>query len=117
MHPRNRVRELRKRAGITQEELGKLAGVSQEAISQIENDKRPLTVDWMRSFARIFNVSTAELLADEDNPHRLTEQERELLEHFRAADAAQRQLITRVAEPVQQEYTTDDASRDRLRVA
>lgn len=100
MHPTNRVRELRKRAKMTQEDLGKAAGVSQEAISQIENDRRPLTIDWMRAFARIFGVSTAEILGDDDHPGRLSEEERTLLEHYRSANSAQRELVQRVAEPV-----------------
>lgn len=100
MHPRNRIRELRKQAKLTQDELGRLAGVSQEAISQLENDKRPLTVDWMRTFARIFSVSTVDLLADEDNPNRLTDEEKKLLEAYRTAPTEQQTMIQRVAEPL-----------------
>lgn len=102
MHPKNRLRELRKRAKITQSELAKLSGVSQPAISQIENDERPLTVDWMRTFARIFGCTTADLLDQDDNPHRLTDEERELLEKYRQADETQRAMVQRVAEPIEQ---------------
>lgn len=101
MHPTNRIRELRKKAGLSQAELARIVGISQPAISQIENDTRPLTIDWMRSLARIFGVTAADILCDHDNPHRLSDEEQALLDNFRAADEAQRALIGRVAEPLQ----------------
>lgn len=100
MHPRNRLRELRKRAKLTQKELADKSGVSQPAISQLENDERPMTIDWMRIFARIFGVTSADLLDDEDNPHRLSPDELELIRNFRAADDQQRRMMQRVAEPL-----------------
>lgn len=100
MNPRNRLRELRKKAGLTQTALANLTGVSQPAISQIENDETPITIDHMRTFARIFGVIPADLLTEADNPDRLSEEERALLEQFRAADPAQREMIARVAEPL-----------------
>jgi transcriptional regulator with XRE-family HTH domain len=101
MAPRNRLRELRKRAGLTQIELADRTGVSQSAISQIENDVLPMDTAWMRAFARELECNTADLLADEDNPDRLDEAERELINRFRAATLEQRALIARVAEPLQ----------------
>lgn len=100
MNPRNRLRLLRKRAGISQARLAQLSGVSQPAISQLENDERPLTLDWMRVFARIFGVTVADLLDDEDNPHRLDPEEQILVENFRHADPGQREMVKRVAEPL-----------------
>lgn len=99
MHPGNRIREMRKRAKLSQVELAELSGVSQPAISQLENDERPLTIDWMRTFAKIFGCSPADLLTDEDNPDRLSAEERHLVQQYREADALQREMITRVAEP------------------
>lgn len=116
MHPSNRIRELRKKAGLNQAELARLAGISQPAISQLENDTRPLTVDWMRTLARIFGVSTADILGEQDNPHRLDEAEQHLLDNFRNADPAQREMIARVAEPIAPFHGAELLS-DRLRRA
>lgn len=101
MNPSNRVRELRKKAGLSQAQLANLAGISQPAVSQIENDTRPLTIDWMRSLARILDCTPADLLSEEDNPDRLDDQERELVHNFREANEAQREMLRRVAEPMQ----------------
>ena len=101
MHPGNRIRELRKAAGLSQVELAQRTGVSQPYISQIENqDASSLDIARMRVLSREFGCSPADLLADSDNPDRLDEQERELIKRFRAASAVQREMILRVAEPV-----------------
>lgn len=108
MNPSNRVRELRKKAGLSQTELANLAGISQPAISQIENDTRPLTVDWMRALARILNCTVADFLTDEDNPDRLKgTEERELVTNYRAADEAQQEMVRRVAAPIKPRHSAD----------
>ena len=109
MRPANRLRDLRKRAGLTQAQLANLTGVSQPAISQIENDETPMTVDHMRTFARIFGCTPADLLGDQDNPDRLTDDERALLEQYRSAADDQQEIIRRVAEPLRP-YRAQDAA-------
>ncbi|GGD74048.1 helix-turn-helix domain-containing protein [Croceicoccus mobilis] len=108
MTPRNRVRELRKAKGMSQTELAQAAGISQPAISQIENDTRPITLDWLRTFARILDVTPADILDDDDHPDRLSLEERELIENFRAATAQQREMIHRIAEPIESNTITID---------
>lgn len=99
MKPRNRVRELRKAHKISQAELAELAGISQPAISQIENDTRPLSLDWMRTFARIFKCAPADLLDDQDNPDRLTHDERHLIENLRNFSPEQLEMALRLLAP------------------
>lgn len=95
MHPGTRIRELRKRAKLTQGELGDAVGMSQEGISQAENDKRPTSLDQLRAIARALSCSVADLLTERDNPERLSDKERELLAAFRhSEEGAQEFLIT-----------------------
>jgi transcriptional regulator with XRE-family HTH domain len=96
MRPRNRLRELRKAAGLSQTELAKRTGVSQSAISQMENDALAMDTAWMRAFARELSCDPADLLADEDNPGRLSTDERALIEAFRLATPEQRELLLRL---------------------
>ncbi|MBT0667010.1 helix-turn-helix transcriptional regulator [Novosphingobium profundi] len=100
MNPSNRVRELRKKAGLSQLQLANLAGISQPAVSQIENDTRPLTIDWMRTIARIIGCTPADLLSSEDNPDRLDDTERSLVDDYRHATEPQREMVRRVAAPI-----------------
>lgn len=99
MRPGNRLRELRKAAELTQQELADATGVSQAAVSQLENGTRSMDLAWMRTFARALKCAPADLLDDEDNPDRLDETERELVENYREADDIQRELVQRVASP------------------
>lgn len=101
MHPANRLRELRKAAGLNQSELARRTGVSQPFISQVENQAATtLDIARMRVFAREFGCAVADLLADEDNPDRLSDEERALIAAFRAADPLQRELVNRVVQPI-----------------
>ena len=101
MHPGNRIRELRKAAGLNQGDLADASGVSQSYISQLENQQSlALDIARMRAIARVFNCTPADLLIDQDNPDRLSEAERRLLRAYRAAGEDQRELIHRVAEPI-----------------
>lgn len=94
----NRILELRRAAGLSQEELGFRVGVSKMQISGMERGKRELSLTMMRRLAEVLSCSVADILADEDNPMRLATNERQLLSRFRSADADQRQNIERVTE-------------------
>lgn len=98
MRPANRLRELRKAARLTQKELGEKAGFAQETISHYENDRRPLQLDHMRAIAKALDCTVADILDEQDNPDRLSDEERAFLEMFRHADNAQRATAMHVAE-------------------
>lgn len=97
---------MRKKAGLTQPQLAEKTGSTQAAVSQYENGKRPLTLDWMKIYARVIGCSVADLLDDEDNPDRLEQDERELVVHYRTANQIQREMISRVAAPTEGYRTT-----------
>lgn len=52
-----RLRELRKKLGLTLKDFGKRLGVSDAAISRIENGERKLTEQMILSVCREFNVN------------------------------------------------------------
>jgi transcriptional regulator with XRE-family HTH domain len=101
MFPDTRIRELRKQAGLTQAELGEAVGLHQTQIGNLENGSRNLTLEWARRIARVLDCSVADLLGEDDNPDRLTPEERELIAAYRQASAAQQEILRRVAEPIQ----------------
>ena len=100
MRPGNRLRELSKRAGLTQTQLADRTGVSQTRISQIENGEDSMTVQWMRAFARAIGCAPADLLDPEDNPYLLEQDELELVNRYRAADERERETLQRVSAAV-----------------
>lgn len=100
MRPGNRLREMRKRAGLDQDELAAAVGATQPAISNLENGKRPLTIEWMRILARALNCSPADFLTDEDNPDRLSPDERAIVHQYRHANQTERETLQRVSAAV-----------------
>jgi len=58
----NRIKAIRERERLSQEDLAKKMEISRVAISQIENGKRKICTEELISLSRIFNVSTDILL-------------------------------------------------------
>ncbi len=67
----NRIRLLRKKAGLTILQLANLLGMKETHLSMIERGVRTLHIDRARQIAHYLNCSVADLLADEDNTDRL----------------------------------------------
>ena len=109
MFPDNRIREYRKKAGLSQAELGELVGLHQTQIGNLENGGRNLTFEWARRIAKALQVRMVDLLSEEDNPDRLEDDERELVHKYREAEPLQKQMIARVVEPVK-----DDVAPKRV---
>ncbi len=61
----NRIKELRRRRGLTQDSLGKLVGTGRSQIVKLERGERRLTVEWMRRLARALECHPADLLSSE----------------------------------------------------
>jgi transcriptional regulator with XRE-family HTH domain len=111
MFPDNRIRELRKKSGLSQAELGSRVGLHQTQIGNLENGGRNLTMEWARRIAKALDVTVADLLGDGDNPFRLTDEERALIANFRDAGEEQQQIIQRVAAPLRPYIGEGETSR------
>lgn len=61
----NRLRELRGRAGLKQEELADQVGISQQQLSKIENGRAPMTLEQARRIAAILGISATDLLPEQ----------------------------------------------------
>jgi transcriptional regulator with XRE-family HTH domain len=94
----NRIQELRRARGLSQEKLGQIVGCSKMHISGLERGTRELSLDWVRKIAAAFSVSAADLLNDEDNPFRLNPDEQDFIERYRIAGEAERENVMRVAD-------------------
>ena len=60
-----RLRELRERAALSQEDLAKKSGVSRATIADLEADKRPARPSTRRKLAEALGVEPAELMDSE----------------------------------------------------
>jgi len=94
----NRIYELRRERGWSQQELADRAACSKMHISGVERGKRDLSLSLMRRLAEIFGVPTAALMSRADNPMILAQDEQHLLDTYRQADADKREDLQRVAD-------------------
>ena len=71
---KNRIKELRKSHGLSQNELAEKIGISNQAISHYETEKRHHKIETCQKFADFFDVSVPYLQGfDEHRPSRLKE--------------------------------------------
>ncbi|WP_294145014.1 helix-turn-helix transcriptional regulator [uncultured Clostridium sp.] len=58
---KNRIRELREKKGITQEQLGEMVGTSRQAINAIETEKFEPSIWLAYGIAQVFGCSVEEV--------------------------------------------------------
>ncbi len=63
-----RIQELRRQAGLTQEQLGEALGVSRQAVSKWESDGGVPELDTLIAMSRLFHVTIGQLLGVEEAP-------------------------------------------------
>lgn len=94
----NRIRELRMQRGWSQDQLAARVGCSKPQISDLERGNRGLDLDWMRRIADAMGILPSHLLSDDDNPERLSDEERALIWRYRDMAAGEREMLERVAD-------------------
>ena len=65
----NRVRELRRRAGLGQKEIASIVGVARPTVSEWETGRKNPTGDRLMKLAEYFDVSTGVVLGYEEVPN------------------------------------------------
>lgn len=107
----NRIYELRKKRGLSQEALGEAIGVTKMSLSRMERGKQAITLDQLRAIGEVLQVNPADLLSLRDNPYGPRDEgEFAMINRYRAADEEQRQMLERVTEALVP-FNADDRSR------
>jgi len=63
---KNRIRELRKKLGVRQEDVAKSVGVTRQTINAIENEKYSPTLELAIRLAKLLNTTVEELFILDD---------------------------------------------------
>lgn len=79
-----KLQELRRRKGLTQEELARGLFVSRTAISKWESGRGYPNIDSLKALAKFFSVTVDELLSSEEVLQLAEESNKEKEKHFRA---------------------------------
>lgn len=83
----NRLKELRKLKGLTQEQFAKLVGISQAYVSDIEKGKKDIDFTLAKKFADVLNVKPYELMPADWQPTSITPDEQKILDMIRKTTA------------------------------
>jgi transcriptional regulator with XRE-family HTH domain len=80
-----KIRELRLKKGMLQEELARKAGLSPSALSNFEQGRRRTSLDWLRKIGKALGVSVSDLIPESRTRKPLAEnkEEERLLAHWR----------------------------------
>ena len=79
-----KLREIRKRRGVTQEQLAECIDVTSQQIQQYESGSSRLNTDRLQMIAAALSVSVMAFLGAGDDERYLAEDEQQLLNGFRA---------------------------------
>ena len=94
-----RLKQLRKAKGVTQDSVASILGITRAAYTNIENGKRQPAFDTMETLADYFGVSVdyllgrAELTENKINPIPEDEVDSEILERFANLTPAQQEKV------------------------
>lgn len=80
-----RIRSLRQKKGMLQEELARRAGLSPSALSNFEQGRRRTSLDWLRKISKALGVPMSELIPESRvrKPLAQNEEEEKLLALWR----------------------------------
>lgn len=86
----NKLRELRNRRGLTQEQLAELVGVTFQQIQKYENGSNRLNTDKLQIMAQALGIPISAFIeADSHDERLLSDQEMELIRSFRALPSSE----------------------------
>lgn len=86
---KNNIRALRKKAGLTQEQLAEKIGISQVHLGRLENNARSMDLEQVENIAKALGVQPLDILPQAWQPEEITPEEREILRMIRKSAAPQ----------------------------
>ncbi len=92
----NRIRQLRIKNKMTQQEVGEVLGVGNTAVSMYENERRRLDDDLIRNLCKLFGCSADYLLGLTDYRPSLTKKDVQNLEAYHSAVKEDRKAIDKI---------------------
>lgn len=86
---KNNIRALRKKTGLTQEQLAEKIGISQVHLGRLENNARSMDLEQVENIAKALGVQPLDILPQAWQPEEITPEEREILRMIRKSTTPQ----------------------------
>ena len=106
-----RINLLCKENHITGKEIGEKLGLKKSPLTDWKNNKSKPTIDQIRTICEIFAVSADYILFGKDNDDNLTEEENEIIQAYKRADARTQEIIKLSLQPYMQQETESSNSK------
>lgn len=89
----NRLKDLRKKKGLNQTEMGEVLGVTLNTVFNIESGKSDMPSEMLKKASEFFEVSTDYLITGKESTGEISEEEREVLTAMREDTAFKKVAI------------------------
>jgi len=86
---KNNIRALRKKKGLTQEQLAEKIGISQVHLGRLETNARSMDLEQVEAIATALGVKPLDILPQAWQPEEITPEEREILRMIRKSATPQ----------------------------
>lgn len=86
---KNNIKELRKKRGLTQQQLAEKLGISQVHLGRLETNARSMDLEQVEKIAAALEVKPFDILPTEWQPEEISPEEREILRMIRKTAAPQ----------------------------
>ena len=86
---KNNIKELRKKRGLTQQQLAEKIGISQVHLGRLESNARSMDLEQVEKIAAALGVKPFDILPQEWQPEEITPEEREILRMIRKTTTPQ----------------------------
>ena len=112
------IRTYRKKAGISQQDLGEMLGVTRNTVVNWEGGRYRPDIDLLLPLCSVFDITLYELFGTEEHSPAITSREKGLLDQYRQISSLSRRIVDRMIESILYEESEDRnrrlAERSRL---
>lgn len=95
-----RLRALRKKAGLTQEDIAKHLGLNQATYSAMERGSQKILSDYLFQIADLLDIPIWQVFVDPDNVGALNEEDQAFFDMWRQFDSFERELLNAIAKQI-----------------
>lgn len=95
-----KLKKIRKSKGLTGQDIAILAGISQSTISDIEKDKRSVTLNTLEKICEALGISVVEFLDDEYQQKELSDDEKIILKIYSSLTEKEKYLLVQLLKSI-----------------
>ena len=117
---KDRIRQVRKSAGLTQTEFGEKLGLTKSMIAQVETDKAKLSDRSVKDICREFDVNYEWLTTGQGEPYVIRSENQQLLKFFNETiqledENVKKKIVSALSQLSEEEWKVIEDLIDRIK--